>query len=114
MLRNGFGLVNTVEPIASKGEHEGREITVALDAPEALMSVGHGEADPTADHGSAAPALDVARDLADGADEVLDAVGRREASAKRRRKIELDDGQSLLESFLQTRAADSSPLDSSH
>ena len=75
---------------------------MALDPPKARRRAPERQADPAPNHPPVPPALDVARDVADGADHVLDAIGRREEALQARRQPQRQNREGFLEPFAQT------------
>ena len=59
-------------------DHERVELTMVFDASEALGGADEAEPDPPPPHVAIAPALDVPRDVPQRADQILDAIRRRE------------------------------------
>src|SRR5437870_12290423 len=75
---------------------------MSLDAPEALGGAEQAEPDPSPAHVPVAPALDVPRDVAQGADQILDAVRRREEAAEPRWQSQLQHRERFLQAFAHT------------
>src|SRR2546430_11901881 len=69
--------------------HEHAQLSMPLDAPEALGGAQQAEPDPPPPHVPVAPALDVPGDVPQGADQILDAIRRREEATQRRRQPQL-------------------------
>ena len=78
-----------------------RRIPVAAHPSEVFLRFQQCGADPTLDHGSASPALDVAGEGSDRAVEILDRVGRRQGPCEGAGDAQALDGERLLESFTQ-------------
>src|SRR5262252_2487859 len=76
---------------------------MVLDATKPGGGLEQAEPGPAPNHVAASPALDVARDVAERADEILDTVGGGEEAAQRGRQVELEDGERLLQPFAQAR-----------
>jgi len=86
----------------AEGGHERAELAMVLDAPEALGGAQQAEPDPPPAHIPIAPALDVARDVPQRPDEILDAVRGREEVAQGRRQPQLQHGERFLQAFAHT------------
>ena len=82
--------------------HEPVQLSVPLDAPEALRGAQQTEPDPPPPHVAIAPALDVPRDVPQRPDQILDAVRRREETPQRRRQPQLQHGERFLQAFAHT------------
>src|SRR5207249_6275600 len=82
--------------------HERAELAMPLDAPEALGGAQQAEPYPPPPHVAIAPALDVPRDVAQRADQILDAVRRREEAAQRRRQPQLQHRERFLQPLAHT------------
>ena len=80
LLRGGgLGIKDAVADVErSERDDQLRHRLVTSDAAETRRRVGHGGNGPAQDHLTVAPALDSDAQRADGADEVLDCVGRGE------------------------------------
>src|SRR5207245_486703 len=77
--------------------HEPVQLSVPLDAPEALRGAQQTEPDPPPPHITIAPALDVPRDVPHRADQILDAVRRCEEAPQRRGQPQLQHRQRFLQ-----------------
>src|SRR2546422_4340092 len=82
--------------------HERAQFAMVLDASEALGGAQQAEPDPPPSHVAIAPALDVPRDMPQRADQILDAVRRREEAAQRRWQPQLQHGERFLQAFAHT------------
>src|SRR5436309_9029044 len=82
--------------------HEHAQLSMPLDAPEALGGAQQAEPDPPPPHVPVAPALDVPGDVPQGADQILDAIRRREEATQRRRQPQLQHRERFLQPLAHT------------
>ncbi len=80
-----------------QGLPEDRELAVGLEPAEGLLGLQHTRCGPPQRHLGIAPAPDVAADLSDRAQRVLDDVGAGERAPEFVRQAETDDGEDLVQ-----------------
>src|SRR5262249_19296794 len=99
--------------VGAQSAYELGQLAMVLDAPEARGGAEQAEAGPAVNHVADAPALHIARDVAERGDEILDAVRGGEEAAQPRRQVELEYRHRLLQPFAETSCGVGCPLLSS-
>ena len=98
---SSYVFVNRGVNVVGQGSPEERDVSVAQDPPEALLSLGHAGHGPAEGHAAVVVPLDVPRDVPPTTDHALDRVGRPERPDQGWAQLEAKHGQGLGEALAQ-------------